>query len=329
MKPKTLVLMGVAIICGLVASYMTSRLIAENKEEVDVWKAKDKYVQWKRLTDPENMFEKAKMLKTQAPKNHVQAITPNDLVALKNKPLRRELNAGDILTLDDVMQKGASLDTALPAGKVAKAVRITPETAVAYFVVPGTHVDVYHVRQNEAKRILEDVLIRAIDLGTERPEQGPGLVGATATLELDSDQARELLRYGGAVELVLRSSEDWGKTSKSVTALMTQQLPPPPPPPPVVVTMPTTEEKEPAKPVDRRKYMTFVNGPTNWVRIAYPVDEKGNVTGMYEIIQSSTDEVKTAFTKSEPKPEAKPEPKPEQPKPEAKPENKLLTPNAN
>ena len=29
MKPKTMILMGLAIVCGLGASYMTSRLLAE------------------------------------------------------------------------------------------------------------------------------------------------------------------------------------------------------------------------------------------------------------------------------------------------------------
>ena len=33
MKPKTMILMAVAIVCGLGASYMTSRLLAEREEQ--------------------------------------------------------------------------------------------------------------------------------------------------------------------------------------------------------------------------------------------------------------------------------------------------------
>ena len=40
MKPKTLILMGVAVVCGLAASYMTSKLLGSAKEEVLILKAK-------------------------------------------------------------------------------------------------------------------------------------------------------------------------------------------------------------------------------------------------------------------------------------------------
>ena len=36
MKPKTLILMVVAVTCGLGASYMTSRLLAKTKSPADV-----------------------------------------------------------------------------------------------------------------------------------------------------------------------------------------------------------------------------------------------------------------------------------------------------
>ena len=48
MKPKTMILMVIAVVCGLVASYLTSRMLAQNKdapaeeEKVKVLVAKQK-----------------------------------------------------------------------------------------------------------------------------------------------------------------------------------------------------------------------------------------------------------------------------------------------
>jgi Flp pilus assembly protein CpaB len=67
MKPKTMILMGLAITCGLGASYMTSRLLAdrqtEEKETVEVLVAKRSLSVGERLTKPEELFEKKTILK--------------------------------------------------------------------------------------------------------------------------------------------------------------------------------------------------------------------------------------------------------------------------
>ena len=71
MKPKTLVLMILAIVCGLVASYMTSQLLAQNNEEVVVFKAKKRFTQWSTIRDAHDMFEAGKILKKNAPANFI------------------------------------------------------------------------------------------------------------------------------------------------------------------------------------------------------------------------------------------------------------------
>ena len=60
MKPKTLILMVVAVTCGLVASYMTSRLLADRGREstkVAVLVAKKTISQGDLLKIPEELFE--------------------------------------------------------------------------------------------------------------------------------------------------------------------------------------------------------------------------------------------------------------------------------
>ena len=62
MKPKTMILMVVAVVCGLAASYMTSRLLADKAppppvNTVTVLVAKQKINAWTPITKPEDMFE--------------------------------------------------------------------------------------------------------------------------------------------------------------------------------------------------------------------------------------------------------------------------------
>ena len=61
MKPKTLILMVVAVGCGLAASYMTSKLLADRRQEapveekVDVLTAKIKVPQFTVIKEPDKL----------------------------------------------------------------------------------------------------------------------------------------------------------------------------------------------------------------------------------------------------------------------------------
>src|SRR3954464_13707202 len=62
MKPKTMILMVVAVGCGLGASYMTSKLLADRQaapaeELVPVLMAKVKVPGWVPIKEPEQFFE--------------------------------------------------------------------------------------------------------------------------------------------------------------------------------------------------------------------------------------------------------------------------------
>ena len=61
MKPKAMILMGLAIVCGLGASYMTSRLLAERQpqeeEKVEILVARRNLSVGERIVNPDEMFE--------------------------------------------------------------------------------------------------------------------------------------------------------------------------------------------------------------------------------------------------------------------------------
>lgn len=100
------------------------------------------------------------------------------------------------------------LETELRPGMVAVAVRISAETGVGGFVIPGSHVNVVHqIRDNrggEAKMLLENILVKAIDLNPVRPEDRPGMVGGTATLELTPQEALKLTAAQGSGTIYLQ-----------------------------------------------------------------------------------------------------------------------------
>jgi len=72
MKPKTMILMVVAVVCGLGASYMTSRLLAERQQPAEdtvmILVAKQKVPAFIPTKDPKKYFEPKQYLITSAPK---------------------------------------------------------------------------------------------------------------------------------------------------------------------------------------------------------------------------------------------------------------------
>ena len=65
MKPKTMILMGVAIVFGLAASYLTSKLLATQQEKVIVLVAKEKLSRWTPLKNLDAQFEPAESQRSQ------------------------------------------------------------------------------------------------------------------------------------------------------------------------------------------------------------------------------------------------------------------------
>src|SRR5437868_13165163 len=120
MKPKTAILMVVAVVCGLGASYMTSQLLAQREEvpaevapieKVTLLVAKKNMEMHVNLRQkPEDFFQEKTFIKEDAPKD---ALTPEDMPKLKGKFLKRGLRKGDHLLLDDLFDGKGGLG-ALP-----------------------------------------------------------------------------------------------------------------------------------------------------------------------------------------------------------------------
>ena len=74
MKPKTLILMGLAVVCGLGASYMTAQLLAKrqpDEEKVTVLVAKRNLSVGEAIRKPEDLFDPKQFVVGQEPKEAV------------------------------------------------------------------------------------------------------------------------------------------------------------------------------------------------------------------------------------------------------------------
>ncbi len=260
MKSKTIILLVVAAGCGLVASYMTSRLLADRNQKISVLVAKAKFLPWTPIKSPEDMFEVEERSKNDVPRNAVVSTE-----ATKDHVLAKSMEKGDVLVAEYMQSKEkAALDVMLPPGKRAVAVRTTAEGAAGGFVMPDSHVDVLHTirrgdRGPESRVILQDIKVLAVDLIDRKPDDRVGYVPATVTLEVDNDQVPIVARAQteGTIILSLRSRGD------------TARIEYPDPSPPVVKVEPPKEEPketpaivkiEPPPPPIERKTLTITNG---------------------------------------------------------------------
>src|SRR5262245_8445289 len=108
MKPKTMILMVVAVACGLGASYMTSRLLAERKDapqvverpKTKVLVAKSRVDLGTPLKNPQALFIEKEIDKEAAPGGVL-----TDLNQLKDCRIKRLLHPGDFVHPDDLIAK--------------------------------------------------------------------------------------------------------------------------------------------------------------------------------------------------------------------------------
>jgi len=225
MKPKTMVLMMVAVGCGLVASYMTSKLIADrgaNQEpRIKVLVAKKKIKNLTMLNKPDELFIEKELPAEAVPKKAVKSFEE-----LKDKRLNKTLTEESLVTTDDLINKDlAGLAANLPPGMRATALKVNPESLSGGFVLPGTRVDVVSTTSDGGEPIsqiiLQDMLVLAVDQQSnfEPTEKGTTMLGNTVTLAVTTDEALRLSLAGrlGDLRLLLRGLGDGEKTQTRVS----------------------------------------------------------------------------------------------------------------
>lgn len=215
MKPKTVILLVVAVGCGLVASYMTSRVIAERQTTQEVTKVPVIYAiknvpQNRLITNPEEFFEQRMVPEELAPKNR----PIRELSQLAKKRLVNPIGVDKYVCEDDVLGNDASgMTYRVPQGMRAVSVRVSQDISVGGFVMPGYHVDILCVPngRNECNTILQRVLVLAVNAQERRPEDGKAnLETNIVTFAVSPDDANKLAlaTFSGNLRLTLRHIDD-------------------------------------------------------------------------------------------------------------------------
>jgi pilus assembly protein CpaB len=215
MKPKTMILMVVAVACGLGASYMTSKLLAErnnrdqNEASVPVLVATSRILAWQPIKEPEKYFEVKQFPESVAPPKALK-----DFLEIKDKRLNKPLDVGKPVTEADLLTKEQmSLAENLLPGQRAIAIKVTAESLVAGFVLPGTRVDIVCTQKGTeslARIILQNMMVLAVDTQDQRSPEVKTIVGQTVTLAATPEESvrLSLAQSVGELRLLLKSGAD-------------------------------------------------------------------------------------------------------------------------
>ncbi|MBI3411833.1 MAG: Flp pilus assembly protein CpaB [Planctomycetes bacterium] len=235
MKPKTLILTVVAVTCGLGASYMTSRLLAdrgETQEKVEILVAKKGLDQGMIIKDVDSVFVVKQIPAEMAERD---SLRPGDADQLKGRQLKRALRANDPIRQDDFRgDKEVDLEGRISQGFRALGIRVNAESIASGFAsLPHSRVDIIStVRRGSDKDsfsqiLLENVLVLAADQNTIRTESGQPMPANVVTVALKPEDVVKvtLARELGPLSLVLRKFNDStkaGDVKVSVEQLMTK-----------------------------------------------------------------------------------------------------------
>jgi pilus assembly protein CpaB len=211
MKPKTMILLVVAVGCGLAASVMTSRLIAERGEQqndkmVKVLVTKVKIKQFELLKEPQKLFVEKELPEASTPKKCIRSFDE-----LRDKRVTRALSEDTFVMAEDLVSKDLDqIAGQLKPGSRAVAFRVNPECLVGGFVLPGSRVDVlYTLRDGDkpaTRTILQNMLVLAVDMKNERDTETRAMLGNTVTMAVWPKEAQDLMLASstGEIRLVLR-----------------------------------------------------------------------------------------------------------------------------
>jgi Flp pilus assembly protein CpaB len=215
MKNKSMVLLAVAIGCGLVAAFLTAKLGAGNKQEmVPVLVAAKNLDQGTKLDKIEEQFVRKPFTRESLPPEYV-----DDPSMLKDKVLQRTIKAGSHCTPADLTPRNTvELPTDAKTGVKYKAmaIKVAPETGVSGLVLPGSRVDVVCVSnlpngKTVTNMILQNVLVVSVDAKTERPDD-QGFIKNAQTVTLAVKQREGMILANatehGKVTLMLRDPDD-------------------------------------------------------------------------------------------------------------------------
>ncbi len=235
MRLSRVVVLGVALVAGLVAAFLALNLTRQQPASTPVAGAQPTKVDIVQVLVASKDLPMGSKLadgdvqwhdwpRTASSASFIERDTsPEALTKVVGSLARATLYAGEPITEGKLIQSDRGFMSAiLPAGKRAVATKIAADTSAGGFILPNDRVDVIMTRQAgnsdagnapqfKTETILNNVRVLAIDQTIEEKNGEKVVVGQTATLELTPPQA-QILSVARAMSdrltLALRSIAD-------------------------------------------------------------------------------------------------------------------------
>jgi pilus assembly protein CpaB len=220
MRPKSLLLLAMALGCGLVASIGISQVMDRKPqmtlETVQIYVAKHNI----NLGDPIN---KEMLVLEDWPKNKVPRGAISNLEDLENRRPRTAIIEGEPILEGKLLAPGEIADPIgnIPKGMRLKTISVDAEKSAGGLLRPGDRVDVQlFVRKDQrtgietatSKIILQNIRVFAVDQTVQRSADGADerTIAKTVSLMLTPEQASKLTfaEQVGEVSLIPRNPDD-------------------------------------------------------------------------------------------------------------------------
>jgi Flp pilus assembly protein CpaB len=215
MKRKIMILLTLAVTCGLIAGHMSSRPLAQHgngaqeQETVLVLAARKDITTGSTINDPKDFFVEKSAIKGEEPKD---AVTKLD--DLKGRVVRRSLREGNIVCSSDLLTDHGYIGPygVFPKGYRALGIRVHPECLSPGSILPRSRVDIIvKVRSGDDKTdysqvLVQNALVLAVD-GESLHGESAGVIPVVTVALTPEDilkvaQAKEY----GPLNMVVRSS---------------------------------------------------------------------------------------------------------------------------
>ena len=215
MNGKPLVMLMLAVLCGLGAMYGTTRLLSRNKEQPGV-EMQDVLIAAQDLKYEEVLNKPELMKVARMDKSAVPAGSFSQAKDVEDRWVQTKILEGEPIVDRKLAPRGSppGLIARIPKGMRAFAIEVNEQTGVSGFVLPDHRVDVIRIEPNsqgrsEAETVLQDVLVLAAGTTFARPEDR-NVNAHTVTLAVTEEQAEILVaaKSRGILSLSLRPLND-------------------------------------------------------------------------------------------------------------------------
>jgi pilus assembly protein CpaB len=219
MRAKSMVLLLIAGVCGLVASIAISQVIERNGNTGDTPMG-ELFVAVADI-DIGSKLDATNVKLDKWPKDRIPEGAISNLEDLKDKFPRSRMYAGEPILLAKLMDSNSGKDQTakIPEGYRVVSVKVTMDEVVSGLVQPGDRVDVIaYVKKSQevattlAKTILKDVRVFALNSETERStdDEGEQLIAKTVSLLVKPNQVESVMLAAelGKLRLSLRRPND-------------------------------------------------------------------------------------------------------------------------